>query len=1028
MPLIWRVLDQRPVRSLREYVEMGGGNAARLARQASPEEVVELLCTSGLRGRGGAGFPTGPKWRTVAASRSKRDVTTVVVNAAEGEPGTFKDRALLRTNPYRVLEGAMIAATTMRSDQICIGIKGTFAQEISRLTSAISEMREAGWLDDLDVQFVLGPSSYLFGEETALLEVIEGRQPFPRVTPPYRRGVQVGSTRSAGRVNLATSGGNEAPPALVDNVETLANVPLIVDLGAEWFRELGSERSPGTVICTVTGATRRSAVGEVAMGSTLREVIDLIGWGPRPGHSVQIVIAGTANAFISSDLLDTPLTYEAMKDAGSGLGSAGFIVFDERTEPASVAAGVARFLSIESCGQCEHCKGDGLDIAERLRRSLGEEFTSADITTMRQQAASVAIGARCNLAQQQATVTESLLALFPTSLGSRPHAAIGPIEPVTIAPIEELAGGRAILDARQLNKQPDWSYGDKDSGATPAARLGNTPVHVVAERRTSPWPEWTPSGSSTGDPLDIIDVAHEAIDALIDRAMADDEVDLDGRIDDLVAAVRTHVDVTRRVLFPMVRRVDDDIGERLADAAEAQERTLLLLTSEIDRTDARRWLQDIGAAMHHHAAIGDELLALLRAELDPVERSRLADGLAAAQRTSTVSRLSRNGPGVSVPVPSPSPALRERPPRYEKVEQMDARPQQPEEDTPVVDRGGRAEEGRSAGTSTPVIVTRPARHATSPLTHNRTALQRILVGVDGSSAARAALEWADQLAGLVGSEVVLTNVFEPDRAELPPDEFEKLLDEAERRLTNEWAASLRASNIPHRCLQLTGAPDALLAACDAENADLLVVGTRGPGRHAWLHLGSLAHHLAHYTRGPLAIVPVTGATRSIDRIIVAVDGSPGGAAAVNWCASVAAASGAEVTAICCVEPRRWGIGGRDGDWKTSAEKAIGDAWTAPLRAGSVVVRTRISKDRHPLAALERAATDEDAGIFVVGTSPLSESTGMRLGRLPLQLVHHTHVPVVLIPPPPTPDKPRGPDHRLKPDGPIQPQNSTEGAA
>jgi NADH-quinone oxidoreductase subunit F len=331
MSLISRVLDRRPVRSLREYIEMGGGSAARSVRDSSPDEIVGLLCSSGLRGRGGAGFPTGTKWKTVAASRSSRHVTTVVVNAAEGEPGTFKDRALLRTNPYRVLEGAIIAAVTMQSDQIRIGIKGTFDREINRLTTAIAEMRDASWLDDLDVQLVLGPSSYLFGEETALLEVIEGRQPFPRVTPPYRRGLQADDTRSAGGVSLATTGGDEEPPALVDNVETLANVPLIVDLGADWFRELGTERSPGTIVCTVSGATRRSGVGEVAMGSTLRDVIDLIGWGPRRGRDVRIVLAGTANALIPSELHTTHVRGDARRRLRAGLGGVRRVRRHDRT-------------------------------------------------------------------------------------------------------------------------------------------------------------------------------------------------------------------------------------------------------------------------------------------------------------------------------------------------------------------------------------------------------------------------------------------------------------------------------------------------------------------------------------------------------------------------------------------------------------------------------------------------------------------------------------------------------------------------
>jgi NADH:ubiquinone oxidoreductase subunit F (NADH-binding) len=184
MAPVWRVLDRCPVHSLDDYVAGGGGTGARLARSSSPEEVIGVVHASGLRGRGGAGFPTGTKWETVAASQSSRIETTVVVNAAEGEPGTFKDRALLRTNPYRVVEGALVAAFAMRTDRIRIGIKATFGREIDRLRGAISEMRAAGWLDGVDIELVLGPSSYLFGEETALLEVLEGRQPFPGSHPP----------------------------------------------------------------------------------------------------------------------------------------------------------------------------------------------------------------------------------------------------------------------------------------------------------------------------------------------------------------------------------------------------------------------------------------------------------------------------------------------------------------------------------------------------------------------------------------------------------------------------------------------------------------------------------------------------------------------------------------------------------------------------------------------------------------------------------------------------------------------------
>jgi NADH:ubiquinone oxidoreductase subunit F (NADH-binding) len=998
MPLISRVLDRQPIRTLREYVDTGGGNALRAAREGSADQIIQLLHSSGLRGRGGAGFPTGIKWETVAASRAIRDVTTVVVNAAEGEPGTFKDRALLRTNPFRVLEGALIAAVAMQRDRLRIGIKGTFGREIGRLTAAIAELHDAGWLQDVDLQLVLGPSSYLFGEETALLEVIEGRQPFPRVTPPYRRGLQAHDTRSAGGVSLATVGGDEAPPALVDNVETLANVPLIVERGADWFRELGTERSPGTIICTVSGATRRSGVGEVAMGSTLRDVVDLIGWGVRPGHEIRVVLAGTANALIHSDLLGTPLTYEAMRDAGSGLGSAGFIVFDDTTEPAAVAAGVARFLSVESCGQCEHCKSDGLDIAAQLRRSLQEASTTADVRALHRRIDTVAKGARCNLALQQAAVGESLFRSFPTSLGARSHAALAPgIETVTVAPIEDLVAGRAILDMRQASKQPDWSYGEHDSGAAPAARLGDTPVHIADRSPRRTWQEWAPTATAE-HPLEVIDEVHNSIEALLDRAMADEDAALEERVADLVIAIRIHVDVTRRVLFPMVRRVGDGEGDLLADAAEAQERTLMRLVGELSRADdVLHALQDIGVALHEHAAIGDEILELLRAEMDPAERSSLADGLAAARSTSTVSRLYRVASRIAahpaapppqqqgtqddaVSPPAESPVLLDDHPQEVLVAHVDAEP--------------------AVSDVAPAVVAEPTPAAIRPPTHDtRIASRTILVGVDGSLAAAAALKWAGRLGALVEAKIVVANVFEPDQAEVSPDDYEKLLAESEQQLGAEWVAPLGGIDVEHRCLQLIGTADQLLVAAETEGADLLVVGSRGSGRHAGLHVGSLAHHLAHHTRGPLAIVPLAGAATNIERVIVGVDGSPGSAAAVSWCADITVAAGAELTAVCAFDPHpRWGLRHSDDSLRATAEQAISAKWTAPLRAVGAVVRSRIIEGKHPLAALESAAMEEGAGLFVVGTRGFSEVAGLRVGRLPLQLVHHTHLPVVLVPP------------------------------
>ena len=178
-----RILDPRPVTTLSDYVQAGGGTGYDVAGDVEPEAVIEEISAAGLRGRGGAGFPTGQKWATTFERET--EVTTVVVNAAEGEPGTFKDRALMRTNPYRILEGALIAARVMGATRIRLGLPASFRREITRLNAAIEEMRAAGWTDGIDVALLLGPESYLFGEETGMLEVMDGRQPFPRVVPPY---------------------------------------------------------------------------------------------------------------------------------------------------------------------------------------------------------------------------------------------------------------------------------------------------------------------------------------------------------------------------------------------------------------------------------------------------------------------------------------------------------------------------------------------------------------------------------------------------------------------------------------------------------------------------------------------------------------------------------------------------------------------------------------------------------------------------------------------------------------------------
>ncbi len=255
MTVVHRVLHPTPIGSLDEYLGTGGGHGLELARGLRADEIIAAVDASGLRGRGGAGFPTGRKWRTVRDYASPAERTSVVVNAAEGEPGTFKDRTILRNNPYQVLEGALIAARAVDADQIVVGTKNAFRLEIERLGAAIDELTRARWCDDIEVGVVHGPHEYLYGEETALLETIDGRYPFPRIAPPYRRGVREvvespddigsGSGLSAHVEMAGPSHETPAPPTLVDNVETLANVAQLVSRERGMVPHRGDRRVTG---------------------------------------------------------------------------------------------------------------------------------------------------------------------------------------------------------------------------------------------------------------------------------------------------------------------------------------------------------------------------------------------------------------------------------------------------------------------------------------------------------------------------------------------------------------------------------------------------------------------------------------------------------------------------------------------------------------------------------------------------------------------------------------------------------------
>jgi NADH-quinone oxidoreductase subunit F len=568
MSKIRRILDPEPVGKLADYVRDRGGEALASAAQVAPGVLIDTVNDAGLRGRGGAGFPTGRKWATIARSRQGASIP-VVVNAAEGEPGTFKDRTLLRRNPYRVLEGACIAARAVGADSVIVAIKASFTHEIERLTEAIEEITAAGWTDGLAVSVVVGPGEYLFGEETAMLEVIGGKPPFPRVVAPYRRGVAI-SSRGQGPQH-------EGTVALVDNVETLANVPGIVLEGAAWFRSVGTDDSPGTIVCTVTGDTERAGVGEYAMGTRLGEVLDELGGGPRAGTSVIAVLGSVSGPPLDGSALGTPLSYEAMAAAGSSLGAAGFIVVGSDTPIRAVAAGVARFLGIESCGQCVPCKRDALAVAEAMRTNGDRGAIDDALTT-------VSSGARCALAGQTERVVGGLERLAD-SLGEPD----GPVEPYPIVPMVDLVDGRAVLDTSHLDKRADWTTaGDEpDSGHWPTERLADQPTEVTAIQVAEVERDDRRADHAVAEQPDIdafapVHELHAALERQVARVRTAPSDRVHAELAELRELIERHRRVSERLLYPLLERLDPEIGDDVAWYPEHREAHAARLAERLD--------------------------------------------------------------------------------------------------------------------------------------------------------------------------------------------------------------------------------------------------------------------------------------------------------------------------------------------------------------------------------------------------------------------------------------------------------------
>ncbi len=399
-PLEKRVLlseHLQPINSLEEYKSQGGLAALKKAWEMPREKLIAEVKRSGLRGRGGAGFPTAIKWETVANAPDPKKY--VVCNFAEGEPGTYKDRYLIEKNPYGVLEGMLIASYAVDATQAIIGTKTKFKHVVPRLQQALKEFELAGVVRPGYLRIVLGPDSYLFGEEKGLLEVIDGRDPMPRFFPPFLVGVGANAT--------------ETNPTVVNNAETMSHLPHIVLKGADWFRSLGFEDTPGTMILTLTGDVKRQGMYEVELGLTVRQLLYDLGGGPaRDNKPIRAVFSGVANRVMTPDQFDLRMGFGTLRSSGIGLGSGGFMVYDESRCIVAIAHMFSRFLAASSCGQCVPCNMGTRVITEHLYNLQFARGSLDDIDAILAETGRCTNQTRCFLPQQEAILVRSCVEKF----------------------------------------------------------------------------------------------------------------------------------------------------------------------------------------------------------------------------------------------------------------------------------------------------------------------------------------------------------------------------------------------------------------------------------------------------------------------------------------------------------------------------------------------------------------------------------------------------------------------------------------
>jgi NADH-quinone oxidoreductase subunit F len=400
-PIITEFWDDPKLYTLDGYRSHGGYRALASALKQDPDAIITTIKDSGLRGRGGAGFPTGMKWSFVPQNDGKPHY--LVVNADESEPGACKDIPMMIANPHALVEGVIISSFAIRANHAFIYIRGEVPEAIRRVANAIEQARAAGLIGknilgsgfDLEVVAHSGAGAYICGEETALLDSLEGFRGQPRLKPPF-----------------PAVAGLYASPTVINNVETITNIPYIIDRGVDWFRQFGTEKSPGFKVFAVSGHVNRPGIYEAPLGITMRELLDYAG-GMRDGRPVKFWLPGGSSVpMLTADHLDTPMTYEDMAAAGTMLGTGTPMLFDDTV---SVVKAVTRWLEFykhESCGKCTPCREGTYWITGVLEKFEHGHGSEAEVDTLVNLCGQIAGRSFCALGDAAATPYPAALKYF----------------------------------------------------------------------------------------------------------------------------------------------------------------------------------------------------------------------------------------------------------------------------------------------------------------------------------------------------------------------------------------------------------------------------------------------------------------------------------------------------------------------------------------------------------------------------------------------------------------------------------------